>query len=199
MANQTRPGGGYLTGAGAQEENLHRRSNLFQHLEDHFNEWPQRPWSFPIADFGAIYSPVRFFFFFSKRKKQNMNCFAQCVVLCVVTIERCCVSWCWRSRLSVPGIGRVLWCCVCCCGFQTIAVQKNCTNILFEQSPLPAIAIITFLYCIFWLFRLKSMSVNMMEARNLQHNFFSFNHFESNVLQHTFFSNNCVIRVCFST
>jgi hypothetical protein len=59
MANQTRAGGGYKTGAGAQEENLHRRSNLFEILDDPFGAWPDRPWSFPIDDFGAVYSPVR--------------------------------------------------------------------------------------------------------------------------------------------
>lgn len=30
MANAYRAGGGFRTGAGAQEENLHRRTNLFQ-------------------------------------------------------------------------------------------------------------------------------------------------------------------------
>ena len=62
MANQKRPGGGYKTGAGAQEENLHRRSNLFQHLEDVDGECPEREWSYPMADFGLIYSPEVAFF-----------------------------------------------------------------------------------------------------------------------------------------
>jgi uncharacterized protein (TIGR02452 family) len=62
MANATRPGGGYKTGAGAQEENLHRRSNLHQHLEDPDGEFPARTWTYPIPEFGAIYSPDVAFF-----------------------------------------------------------------------------------------------------------------------------------------
>jgi uncharacterized protein (TIGR02452 family) len=33
MADEKIPGGGYKYGAGAQEEGIHRRSNLFQHLD----------------------------------------------------------------------------------------------------------------------------------------------------------------------
>jgi len=62
MANATRPGGGYKTGAGAQEENLHRRSNLHQHLEDPDGEFPARTWAYPIPEYGAIYSPDVAFF-----------------------------------------------------------------------------------------------------------------------------------------
>jgi uncharacterized protein (TIGR02452 family) len=62
MANATRPGGGYKTGAGAQEENLHRRSNLYQHLDDPNKEFPEKTWSYPIPEFGAIYSPDVAFF-----------------------------------------------------------------------------------------------------------------------------------------
>lgn len=62
MANATRPGGGYKTGAGAQEENLHRRSNLHQHLEDPDGEFGERAWSYPIPEFGAVYSPDVAFF-----------------------------------------------------------------------------------------------------------------------------------------
>lgn len=55
MANATTPGGGWRTGAGAQEENLFRRTNYLHSLID-----PQRLGSgkrYPIADFGGIYSP----------------------------------------------------------------------------------------------------------------------------------------------
>ena len=39
MASHKRPGGGYLNGAGAQEENLFRRSNYYRFLEPS----PERP------------------------------------------------------------------------------------------------------------------------------------------------------------
>src|SRR5688572_1660266 len=51
MANAEIPGGGYLRGAGAQEENLFRRTNLFQY---HEYEKDQR---YPIPLFGGIYCP----------------------------------------------------------------------------------------------------------------------------------------------
>lgn len=35
MASPKRPGGGYKNGAGAQEENLFRRTNYHQHLESY--------------------------------------------------------------------------------------------------------------------------------------------------------------------
>ena len=61
MANRYQAGGGYRNGDGAQEENLHRRSNLFQFLED-----PQslidRNWSYPLPDFGGIYSSMLIFY-----------------------------------------------------------------------------------------------------------------------------------------
>ncbi|CAG8720820.1 18622_t:CDS:2, partial [Dentiscutata erythropus] len=51
MANDQVPGGNYLYGAGAQEENLFRRTNLFQYHETNRNEW------YPIPDAGGIYCP----------------------------------------------------------------------------------------------------------------------------------------------
>jgi uncharacterized protein (TIGR02452 family) len=56
MANENHPGGGYRHGSGAQEENLHRRTNLFQCLDD-----PTKVRTFavkyPIPPIGGIYSP----------------------------------------------------------------------------------------------------------------------------------------------
>ncbi|CAF0797713.1 unnamed protein product [Adineta ricciae] len=58
MANAFTPGGGWRDGCGAQEENLHRRTNLFQCLEDSYNQLrDKRSWSYPIPEFGGIYSP----------------------------------------------------------------------------------------------------------------------------------------------
>ena len=55
MANASTAGGGWRNGAGAQEENLFRRTNYLHSLID-----PQRIGSgkrYPTADFGGIYSP----------------------------------------------------------------------------------------------------------------------------------------------
>ncbi|CAJ0755574.1 11607_t:CDS:2 [Entrophospora sp. SA101] len=51
MANADHPGGGYKYGARAQEENLFRRTNLFQYLEPRRDDW------YPIPIFGGIYCP----------------------------------------------------------------------------------------------------------------------------------------------
>lgn len=51
QANRTKPGGGYLRGAGAQEESLFRRSNYNQYLDAE-----EKDYLYPIPDFGGIYS-----------------------------------------------------------------------------------------------------------------------------------------------
>ncbi|CAI2193827.1 4136_t:CDS:2, partial [Funneliformis geosporum] len=51
MANAVIPGGAYLEGAGGQEENLFRRTNLFQYHEQKKNE------RYPIPLYGGIYCP----------------------------------------------------------------------------------------------------------------------------------------------
>eukprot|EP01125_Pyxidicula_operculata_P015520 TRINITY_DN5274_c0_g1_i3.p1 TRINITY_DN5274_c0_g1~~TRINITY_DN5274_c0_g1_i3.p1 ORF type:complete len:391 (-),score=52.53 TRINITY_DN5274_c0_g1_i3:145-1143(-) len=57
MASSSNPGGGYQRGAGAQEENLHRRTNLFACLEDPYQMVSKREWSYPIPELGGIYTP----------------------------------------------------------------------------------------------------------------------------------------------
>lgn len=57
MANQKTPGGGYLAGSGAQEENLHRRTNLFQCLHDPDKIAKNRTWSYPLQDFSGVFTP----------------------------------------------------------------------------------------------------------------------------------------------
>ena len=57
LASAYNPGGGYMEGAGAQEENLCRRSSLWQCLVDPFRVGKDREWIYPIPEFGAIYSP----------------------------------------------------------------------------------------------------------------------------------------------
>lgn len=51
MANAEVPGGGYLYGSGAQEENLFRRTNLYQYHESNKDQW------YPIPLLGGIYCP----------------------------------------------------------------------------------------------------------------------------------------------
>jgi uncharacterized protein (TIGR02452 family) len=48
MASTTTPGGGWLEGAGAQEESLFRRSNYFECLTEDL---------YPLPEFGGVYSP----------------------------------------------------------------------------------------------------------------------------------------------
>nr|UMO80357.1 hypothetical protein [Pandoravirus aubagnensis] len=57
MASSRRPGGGYKTGAAAQEENIFRRSNYFQSLEDPRRIDRQRAWHYPLGPLCGIYSP----------------------------------------------------------------------------------------------------------------------------------------------
>eukprot|EP01113_Clastostelium_recurvatum_P004839 TRINITY_DN12141_c0_g1_i1.p1 TRINITY_DN12141_c0_g1~~TRINITY_DN12141_c0_g1_i1.p1 ORF type:complete len:293 (-),score=37.95 TRINITY_DN12141_c0_g1_i1:105-953(-) len=57
LASPRRPGGGYRNGAGAQEENLFRRSNYYMSLEDPNNYDKNRRWGYPLPEFGGIYSP----------------------------------------------------------------------------------------------------------------------------------------------
>ncbi|KAJ2723717.1 hypothetical protein GGI07_002426 [Coemansia sp. Benny D115] len=51
------PGGGYKRGAGAQEEELVRRTSLLHNLEDPYGLDPARAWSYPLPEFGGVYSP----------------------------------------------------------------------------------------------------------------------------------------------
>jgi len=57
MASATNPGGGWLGGAGAQEENLHRRSNLSDFLSNHRRAVSGHNVRYPLGEFGCIFSP----------------------------------------------------------------------------------------------------------------------------------------------
>ncbi|EFC39665.1 predicted protein [Naegleria gruberi] len=63
MANPNTPGGGYQSGCGAQEENLFRRSNLYQCLDNKVDQLDKhRKWSYPIGHESACFSPNVLFF-----------------------------------------------------------------------------------------------------------------------------------------
>lgn len=57
MASRTNPGGGWKHGSGAQEENLHRRTSLYKCLADPERIDRRRSWSYPLPEFGGVYSP----------------------------------------------------------------------------------------------------------------------------------------------
>ena len=65
MANASTPGGGWLHGSGAQEENLHRRTTLCEHLHGASCRrgsvpGPQPEVRYPLPEFGGVYSPAVF-------------------------------------------------------------------------------------------------------------------------------------------
>lgn len=57
MANETYPGGGFLSGCIAQEESLCYKSALYLSLSDYMDISKNRNWKYPIPKLGAIYSP----------------------------------------------------------------------------------------------------------------------------------------------
>jgi len=57
MASPKSPGGGYKYGAGAQEENIFRRTNYILSLVDPLKIDLARNWRYPLNPFSAIYSP----------------------------------------------------------------------------------------------------------------------------------------------
>lgn len=54
MASPKRPGGGFRNGSAAQEENIFRRSNYFQVLEDLDRFDKNRKWKYPLGEFTGI-------------------------------------------------------------------------------------------------------------------------------------------------
>ena len=56
MASASHPGGGYRSGAGAQEENFFRRSDYSVHLDAESSVWESRGWSYPIPTYGGIFT-----------------------------------------------------------------------------------------------------------------------------------------------
>ncbi|KAL9654280.1 hypothetical protein ABK040_010311 [Willaertia magna] len=58
MANPNTAGGGYKAGCGAQEENLHRRTNLYQCLDNEVDKIDKnRNWKYPIGHNTVVYNP----------------------------------------------------------------------------------------------------------------------------------------------
>lgn len=64
--------GGYIKGAGAQEENLYRRTNFFQIVDDPYQQWNSfRNWNYPLPEFGGLYIPNAYVF-----RKSELNGYA---------------------------------------------------------------------------------------------------------------------------
>jgi len=60
--SQNNPGGGFTSGMAAQEEDICRRTGLIHCLDDPWFLEPKRNWSYPIPEFGAMYSKDVFVF-----------------------------------------------------------------------------------------------------------------------------------------
>jgi len=56
------PGGGFTSGASTQEEDICRRTGLIHCLDDPWFLEPKRSWSYPIPEFGTMYSKDVFVF-----------------------------------------------------------------------------------------------------------------------------------------
>eukprot|EP00126_Sphaerothecum_destruens_P015349 Sdes_comp9307_c0_seq1m794 len=70
MACAHHAGGGFLSGSGAQEENIFRRSNYCMHLINENDEYEKnRKWKYPLPEFGVVYSPNVLIF----RHSENRN------------------------------------------------------------------------------------------------------------------------------
>ena len=61
FANETAPGGGWEHSCGAQEENLHRRSNLFDHTAN-ARCLAEHCITYPLPEFSGVFSPAVAFF-----------------------------------------------------------------------------------------------------------------------------------------
>lgn len=72
LANPLKPGGGWQSGAKAQEEQLFRRSNYWQHIATSEYD-PERIWSYPIPQFGGIFSPNVIFFRHSEENSLELG------------------------------------------------------------------------------------------------------------------------------
>ena len=78
MASRRNPGGGVVTGAGAQEETLFRRTNLFRSLyqfapyAEHYGIKPSR-YQYPLdRNYGGVYTPNAIYFRESEQKGYAM-------------------------------------------------------------------------------------------------------------------------------
>ena len=95
MANQSQPGGSYLSGAGAQEENLHRRSDLYRFLAENGKSF------YPLGNSALVSEDVSIFRSAEAHGYAMLPApFKVCVITCAAPNRP---DLCWHRRGSPMG------------------------------------------------------------------------------------------------
>jgi len=95
MASQSKPGGGYLSGAGAQEENLHRRSDLYRFLAENGKSF------YPLGNSALVSEDVSIFRSAEAHGYAMLPApFKVCVITCAAPNRP---DLCWHRRGSPIG------------------------------------------------------------------------------------------------
>lgn len=86
MASVLKPGGGWMKGSSAQEEQLFYRSTYALSLCDPYNIDANRTWSYPLPITGGVYSPDVFVFRNNEIKNYSLLPFEQCMYMDFVAV-----------------------------------------------------------------------------------------------------------------